>query len=48
VPVAGLLVLGAGVVAYFTGLSVMLSAQPHLYDAINAYNDGVEGAPASR
>ena len=36
----GALVLG-GLVAYAVGLGLLLNAQPRLYDAINAYNDGV-------
>jgi hypothetical protein len=34
--------VGAGLVAYIVGLAWMMSSQPHLYDAINAYNDGTE------
>jgi hypothetical protein len=41
-PIAGLLVLGGGLVFYGVGLGVALNAMPHLYDAINAYNDGVD------
>jgi UPF0716 family protein affecting phage T7 exclusion len=40
-PVAGPVLLGAGLVADFVGLVVMLNAVPHLYDAVNAYNDGL-------
>jgi hypothetical protein len=45
----GLLVMGAGAIVEIIGTIVMSSAQPHLFDAVNAYNDGVEsrgGAPA--
>lgn len=45
----GLLVMGVGAIAEIIGTIVMSSAQPHLFDAVNAYNDGVEargGAPA--
>lgn len=31
-----------GVAAYVVGFALMVSAQPHLYDAINIYNDGVD------
>ncbi len=44
VPVPGLLLLAGGAVAYVAGLVVMLNAQPHLFDAINAYNDGLGGS----
>jgi hypothetical protein len=44
VPVTGLAFLGAGLVLDLVGSIVMLAAVPHLYDAVNAYNDGVEGA----
>jgi hypothetical protein len=42
----GVLFLG-GVAAYITGLVLFANAQPHLWDAINIYNDGVydPGAP---
>jgi hypothetical protein len=40
-PVTGPIILGAGIVAYVVGLIVMLNAAPHLYDAVNAYNDGL-------
>ena len=43
--IGGTLALG-GVAAYVTGMVLMMNAQPHLWDAINAYNDGVDtGAP---
>jgi hypothetical protein len=45
-PVAGLVTVGAGLVLYVTGLIVVLNATPHLYDAINAYNDGVPSPAA--
>ncbi len=36
----------SGVAAFATGMVLMLNAQPHLWDAVNAYNDSVEiGAP---
>jgi hypothetical protein len=43
--VPGWSTIGAGLVAYVAGLVWMLSSQPHLYDAVNAYNDGVDGPP---
>jgi hypothetical protein len=46
VPVTGLVIMGVGLVAYLTGAFVMLNAVPHLYDAVNAYNDGVPPPPA--
>jgi hypothetical protein len=36
---AALVVSGAA--AYITGLVLMFNAQPHLWDAINVYNDGL-------
>jgi hypothetical protein len=41
--VPGWSTVGAGIVAYAAGLIWMLSSQPHLFDAVNAYNDGVDG-----
>lgn len=41
VPVAGLAVMGAGLILDVVGLVMMLNAQPHLFDAINSYNDAV-------
>ena len=32
----------SGVAAFATGMVLMLNAQPHLWDAVNAYNDGVD------
>jgi hypothetical protein len=46
VPVTGLVVMGGGLLVDIIGSSVMLNAQPHLFDAINAYNDGIP-APAA-
>jgi hypothetical protein len=42
-PVAptGLIVAGGGLVVELIGDIIMLNAQPHLFDAINAYNDGL-------
>lgn len=40
------LLLG-GLVAYAVGMGLIVGAQPHLYDAINTYNDWVDvGMPA--
>jgi hypothetical protein len=44
VPALGL--MGAGIVAEIVGLVFTVSAQPHLLDAINIYNDGLQ--PGSR
>jgi hypothetical protein len=38
----------SGVVAYVTGMVLMLNAQPHLWDAINSYNDSVEYSGSQR
>ena len=32
----------SGIAAYVTGMVLMLNAQPHLWDAVNAYNDSVD------
>jgi hypothetical protein len=40
--VPGWTTVGAGLVAYFIGLAWIMSSQPHLYDAINAYNDAAD------
>jgi hypothetical protein len=46
-PVPGLLVLGGSLVLDVAAVIVLMNAQPHLFDAINAYNDGVKDpAPA--
>jgi hypothetical protein len=42
---AGGLLLVGGLGAYVTGLVLMLNAQPHIWDAINVYNDGVPIGP---
>ena len=42
---AGGLLLAGGLGAYIAGLVIMLNAQPHLWDAINVYNDGVPMGP---
>ncbi|HTA91550.1 MAG TPA: hypothetical protein VK745_18330 [Polyangiaceae bacterium] len=39
---SGLLLGGIG--AVIAGTIVVISAQPHVYDAINIYNDGVDSA----
>jgi hypothetical protein len=38
----------SGVAAFATGMVLMLNAQPHLWDAVNAYNDGVEDGGSLR
>jgi hypothetical protein len=42
--VAAGLVIG-GVVVALTGCVMMLAGQPHIYDAINIYNDGIAARP---
>jgi hypothetical protein len=44
VPLTGLLIAGAGAILDLVGSAVMVSAVPHLYDAVNAFNDGVPTA----
>lgn len=44
---AGGMLLVGGLVAYAVGLSLLLNAQPHMWDAINIYNDGLPDALAS-
>jgi hypothetical protein len=41
VPIAGIVMVLAGAVLDLVGSLVMVNAVPHLYDAVNAYNDGV-------
>jgi hypothetical protein len=43
--VGGPVAMGAGLVAYAIGLGLLLSAPPHLFDAINIYNDGLLPKP---
>ncbi|MEI9948668.1 MAG: hypothetical protein WDO74_06700 [Pseudomonadota bacterium] len=45
-PAAVGLVLG-GLVAVTAGTVMILCGQPHVYDAINIYNDGVDGQPSA-
>jgi hypothetical protein len=40
-PATGPILAGVGAVAYLVGLVVMLNAAPHLWDAVNTYNDGL-------
>jgi hypothetical protein len=42
---AGGLLLAGGLGAYITGFVLILTAQPHMWDAINVYNDGVPMMP---
>jgi hypothetical protein len=44
VPAPGLAIMAGGLALAITGLIVELQAQPHIFDAINAYNDGVTKA----
>jgi hypothetical protein len=48
VPVTGLVIFGAGLLLDLVGSGIMLGAVPHLYDAVNAFNDGVGPPPQSR
>jgi hypothetical protein len=41
VPPTGPIVMGIGLAAYIAGLTLMFTAMPKLYDAINVYNDGI-------
>ncbi len=43
--IGGAATLGVGVVAYVVGLALVINAQPHMWDAINIYNDGVQPPP---
>ncbi len=45
-PLTGLLIAGGGALLDLIGLALMINAVPHLYDAINAFNDGVPTATA--
>jgi hypothetical protein len=45
-PITGLLIAGGGALLDLIGLALMTNAVPHLYDAVNAFNDGVRTAPA--
>jgi hypothetical protein len=40
-PLTGLVIAGAGVILDLIGSGLMMGAVPHLYDAVNAFNDGV-------
>jgi hypothetical protein len=48
VPVTGLVILGAGVLLDLIGSGIMTAAVPHLYDAVNAFNDGVAPPATAR
>lgn len=48
VPVTGLVILGAGVILDLIGTGFTIGAVPHLYDAVNAFNDGVAPPPSPR
>jgi hypothetical protein len=41
VPLTGLLIAGGGLIIETIGSLIAVNAEPHLTDAINAYNDGV-------
>jgi hypothetical protein len=44
VPATGLVVMGSGLVVEIVGAILELNAAPQLFDAINAYNDGLTDA----
>jgi len=46
--ISGGAMLATGLAAYIAGLVLVSTAQPHLLDAINVYNDGVSPAPRPR
>jgi hypothetical protein len=46
-PLPGLLVMGGSLLLYAVGLGMTLNAVPHLYDAVNAYNDDLPPAGTS-
>jgi hypothetical protein len=48
VPPTGLFIAGGGLLVELAGSIVMLNAEPHMTDAINAYNDGLLSAPPPR
>ena len=37
----GAVLLGSGLVAYLVGLGMIMAGPPHLYDAVNVYNDSL-------
>jgi hypothetical protein len=39
--------VAGGIAAYVTGLALMFGAQPHMWDAINVYNDGLSASVPS-
>ncbi len=47
-PLPGVLVLGGSLVLDVAAIIVLMNAQPHLFDAINAYNDDVKDQAAAR
>ena len=47
-PVPGLLVLGGSLVLDVAAVIVLMNAQPHLFDAINAYNDDLKDPGPAR
>jgi hypothetical protein len=44
--ISGAALAGGGLAAYIAGLVLVINAQPHMWDAINIYNDGVRPPPA--
>jgi hypothetical protein len=45
VPPTGFIIAGAGLFVELIGAILTLNALPHLFDAVNAYNDGLLGGP---
>jgi hypothetical protein len=48
VPATGLVVGGVGLVVETIGAIMAGSAMPHLFDAVNVYNDGLKDVPPAR
>lgn len=46
--ISGAAALGGGLAAYIVGLVLVVNAQPHQWDAINVYNDGLAPPPPAR
>jgi hypothetical protein len=46
-PPTGVIILGSGLLVELVGAVIGLNAVPHLYDAINTYNDDVEPASSA-
>jgi hypothetical protein len=46
IPPTGFIVAGGGLLVELIGDIIELNAMPHLYDAINVYNDGLDSPPS--